>query len=115
MTDENDRLREFISSPIDSERFLHDAQQLKDRLNNFQSSHPLDDHQLTPLLDLVKSLGDYRQVEVNPPDVPSTTTTDDPGTSNNWRTRRKKTPLDATVVKNLRSYPASIEYPLSRI
>ena len=118
MSQENNRLREFISSPIDLGKFLDDARALTERISSFQASTPTDDTLLQSLLDLSRSLGDYRQLD-------QTVTTDAPTepqvdegeeekaedtASGNWRTRRKAKKLDASISNNLKSYPACIEY-----
>jgi hypothetical protein len=123
MSDDNDRLREFISSSIDLERFLHDAEQVKQRLVSFRTLNPIETTRLTSLVELAKSLGDYRHVEqidrTLRTDTTTTTATGEHASGNDddeqtpahtWRIRRKKTKLDSTIAKNLQSYPACIEY-----
>lgn len=112
MSEDNDRLRQFISPVVDFDRFLHDAQQMKERLKLFQTSNRSDETQTNSLIDLSKTLGDYRDVEVEIDDENPVTTdnNNEINTTDNWRTRRKKTPVDSHLLKNLRSYPACIEY-----
>ena len=113
MSNENDRVREFISSSIDLEKFLDEAKQLKARIGSFQSAHPVDEPTLEPLLTLAKTLSDYHHLapaanDDGQPQQPQSD--DDDEASTTWRIRRKKTKLDAAISKNLKSYPACIEY-----
>lgn len=132
MSTDNERLREFISSPIDLENFLENAINLKRRIASFRSSNPIEQTSLDSVMNISKTLGDYRQHE--PQD--ETTRTENEGTaaagggggdddedeevdddeeneeatSSTWRTRRKKKKLDPVILNNLKSYPACIEY-----
>ena len=120
MSQETNRLREFISSPIDLAKFLDDAQHLKERISSFQASSDTDETRLQSLLDLSQSLGDYRQLDQNDQTLVANVPTeqrddeeDEPvedTASSTWRTRRKKKKLDSNISNNLKSYPACIEY-----
>ena len=137
MSNDNDRLREFISAPIDLQNFLEEATNLKRRITHFASSYPIDQNSLDRLIDLTKTLSDYRHLEQQQNRTTTTTTTqndvgeeeeedeDEIGnddhdgdndndnqntTSSTWRVRRKKRKLDSTILNNLKSYPACIEY-----
>lgn len=130
MSNENDRLGEFISPPIDLSKFLDDAQNLKERINTYRTLNLLNQNELDPLIDLARSLSDYRHHE---PKRAENEIGEDGGggggggvggeeeeqqdvddnedtTSSTWRTRRKKTKLDPSISNNLKSYPACIEY-----
>ena len=112
MSNENDRVREFISSSIDLEKFLDEAKQLKERITSFQSAHPVDESTLDPLLALAKTLSDYHHLEpaANDDDDDDGQQQSEDEASTTWRIRRKKTKLDAGISKHLKSYPACIEY-----
>ncbi|CAF2117200.1 unnamed protein product [Rotaria magnacalcarata] len=130
MSNDNDRLREFISSPVGLEKFLDDAITLKGRLASFVASHPIDDNSLDSVINIAKSLGDYRQheptneatrveneVEEEEQEQEQEQEQDDQDdnddedtTSSTWRIRRKKKKLDPIILNNLKSYPACIEY-----
>ena len=114
MSNENDRVREFISSSIDLEKFLDEAKQLKERIVAFESAHPVNESTLEPLLTLAKTLSDFHHLD--PTDQPAANDDDqqqqqsEDEAPTTWRIRRKKTKLDAAIAKNLKSYPACIEY-----
>jgi len=130
MSNDNDRLREFISAPIELTKFLEDAKYLKERITSFKSSYSIDQNNLDPLINLAKSLSDYRHLEQQDETTRIENEVEDDGrggggeeeeddddeaegedtTSSTWRTRRKKKKLDPTISNNLKSYPACIEY-----
>lgn len=115
MSNEDDRLREFISPSIDQNEFLHDARRLKQRLETFRAHYSFNENTLNPLLTIAKSLGDYRQIEEssqaeNDLDEAEEEEETEEISSSTWRTRRKKRKLDPTISNNLKSYPACIEY-----
>ncbi|CAF1057702.1 unnamed protein product [Rotaria sordida] len=125
MSNDNDRLREFISSPIDLEKFLDDTTNLKRRISTFTSSYPIDENNLDPLINLAKSLSDYHhheqqddstrieneiEQEEDEEQYGHDEDDDEDTTSSTWRTRRKKKKLDPIILNNLKSYPACIEY-----
>jgi hypothetical protein len=120
MSNEDERLREFMSPSIDLGKFLDDAQNLKERITRFRLSNSADQNNLDPLVNLAKSLSDYRAID----QTTATTTTEndiedveeedenneEETTSSTWRIRRKKRKLDPAISNNLKSYPACIEY-----
>ncbi|UJR09646.1 hypothetical protein I4U23_013880 [Adineta vaga] len=121
MSNDNDRLREFISLPIDVTKFIEDAKNIKERLTILKSSYSQDQHNLDSLINLSKTLSDYRHLEQQDEttrveneieeDVDGNNDEEeDEATSSTWRTRRKKKKLDPSIVNNLKSYPACIEY-----
>ena len=128
MSNDNDRLREFISSPIDLTKFLENAKKIKERIASFTSSYSIDQSDLDPLINLSKSLSDYRHLEQQGETTRIENEIEEDGggggeeeydeagednedtTSSTWRTRRKKKKLNATISNNLKSYPACIEY-----
>jgi hypothetical protein len=119
MSNDNNRLREFICPSIDLTKFLEDAKIVKERITSFNTSYSTDQHNLDQLLNLAKSLSDYRhheqqqQEEVDNEIEEEEDNEEDDNeetTSSTWRTRRKKKKLDSTISNNLKSYPACIEY-----
>ncbi|CAF1229443.1 unnamed protein product [Adineta ricciae] len=115
MSNDNDRLREFISSPIDLTKFLADAQNVKERLNTLKSSYSSDQDHLDTLMNVSKTLSDYRHLEqqdelTRGDDEMNEVLEEDEATTSTWRTRRKKKKLDPAIVNNLKFYPACIEY-----
>jgi hypothetical protein len=122
MSNDNERLREFICPPIDLTKFLDDAKQLKERIQSFSSSYPIDQNNVDPLINLAKSLSDYRhleqqdettrienEIEEDEQEQEGDDNNEDT-TSSTWRTRRKKRKIDPSISNNLKSYPACIEY-----
>jgi hypothetical protein len=98
-------------------KFLDDAKNLKERLRSFNTSHSIDENNLDPLINLAKSLSDYRhldetnRIESDREDEEEGDDDDNEDTtSSTWRTRRKKRKLDPVISNNLKSYPACIEY-----
>ena len=122
MSNDNNRLREFICPPVDLEKFLIDATNVKERLTSFNASYAIDQHNLDSVVNLAKSLSDYRHLEQQNEsiridnEIEEEEDNDDQEedneetTSSTWRTRRKKKKLDSTISNNLKSYPACIEY-----
>lgn len=118
MSNENDRLREFISPLIDLEKFLDDTKNLKQRIQSYSQANPCDENTLEPLMTIAKTLSDYREIdEVNQNEVDAAgdddnnnDNDDDETTSSTWRTRRKKQKLPSSIANNLKSFPACIEY-----
>lgn len=120
MSNDNDRLGEFISPPIDVSKFLDDTKKLKERISIFTSSYPIDQNYLDPLINIAKSLSDYRDLETTTTKAENEIEEDEEQeqevedneetTSSTWRTRRKKRKLDPSISNNLKSYPACIEY-----
>jgi hypothetical protein len=125
MSNDNDRLREFICPPIDLTKFLDDAKKLKERIRTFNSSYSIDQNNLDRLINQAKSLSDYHhleqqdettrneeveQEEREEEEEEDNDDDDENTTSSTWRTRRKKRKLDSTISNNLKSYPACIEY-----
>jgi hypothetical protein len=118
MSNDDDRLREFISPPIDLDGFLDYAKNLKERITRFSLSNSIDQNNLDPLINLAKSLSDYRSLEqttrteneIDEVEDEEDENNEEETTSSTWRTRRKKRKLDPTISNNLKFYPASIEY-----
>lgn len=113
-------MHEFISPPIDVRKFLADAQQVKSRLTAFQQSFPVEQSHLDSLVNLSKSLSDYRSLEAQggamkvdndiDEDEDNDDDEQDEATGSTWRTRRKKKKLEPAIANNLKSFPACIEY-----
>jgi len=122
MSNDNDRLREFICPPIDLKKFLDDAKILKERIASFNSSYSIDENNYDPLVNLAKSLSDYRHLEqqdettrieneIEEEEQQEEEEEDNEDTtSSTWRIRRKKRKLNPSISNNLKSYPACIEY-----
>lgn len=112
MSNENERLREFISPLIDLESFLVDTKNLKERIQSYSQANSVDENTLEPLMTIAKTLGDFREIdELTRTDNQTNEITDDnETTSSTWRTRRKKSKLDPSIANNLKSFPACIEY-----
>jgi hypothetical protein len=114
MSNDNNRLREFICPPVDLEKFLIDATNVKERLTSFNASYAIDQHNLDSVVNLAKSLSDYRHLEqqnesirINNEIEEEEDNDDEEGdneetTSSTWRTRRKKKKLDSTISNNLK-------------
>lgn len=116
MSSDNDRLREFVSNPIDLENFLEESVRLKNRINSFRNSTKFSENELKSLVDIGRSLGDYREFEENRTEeeeeerAPVDEDEEEPIEEENWRTKRKKTKIDPSIMSRLKTYPASIEY-----
>jgi hypothetical protein len=124
MSNDNDRLREFICPPIDLKKFLDDAKILKERIASFNSSYSIDENNYDPLVNLAKSLSDYRHLEQQDEttrieneieeeeqqEEEEEEEDNEDTTSSTWRIRRKKRKLNPSISNNLKSYPACIEY-----
>ncbi|CAF1244349.1 unnamed protein product [Adineta steineri] len=91
---------------------------------SFQSSYPINQNNLDSLINLSKTLSDYRhleqqdettRIENNIEEDESQgggggVDEEDTTSSSTWRTRRKKKKLDPSITNSLKSYPACIEY-----
>ena len=125
MSNDDERLREFISPSIDLGKFLDEAKNLKERITRFRLSNLIDQNNLDVLVNQAKSLSDYRSIDQTATTATTTRTenetedveeqeedenNEEETTSSTWRTRRKKRKLDPAISNNLKSYPACIEY-----